>query len=106
MEPFSPVFIAMRLCIRDFAISRGHGPDRSRGDGDAGASVASNTRQNDDNAGSTGDRRGNSRDFPADIPGPRKREIRLLLILLAPKRTVTLSPDRAKCIFSSLSFLS
>ena len=44
---------------------------------------------------------GSSRAYPVDIPGPRKLEIRLLLILWAPERRVRRPPAQAICIFSS-----
>jgi hypothetical protein len=80
-------------------------PGRSRSNDDAGASDANNTHPSADNGGSAGNPPGNSRAWHADILGPRKLESRLLLILGVPKRTVTLPPVRARCIFSSYCFL-
>ena len=76
-------------------------PGRSRSDGDIGASDASNTHPSDDNGRSADNTRGNSRAYPADIRVRRKLEIRLLLILSAPKQTATRPPTQAICTFSS-----
>jgi hypothetical protein len=76
-------------------------PGRSRSDGDTGASDASNTHPSDDNGRSADNTRGNSRAYPADIRVRRKLEIRLLLILSAPKQTATRPPTQGICTFSS-----
>jgi hypothetical protein len=62
---------------------------------------ASIIRPSDDNGRSAGNTPGSSRAYPVDIPGPRKLEIRLLLILWAPERRVRRPPAQAICIFSS-----
>ena len=74
---------------------------RSRNDVDSGARDASIIRPSDDNGRSAGNTPGSSRAYPVDIPGPRKLEIRLLLILWAPERRVRRPPAQAICIFSS-----